>query len=73
MITSLMTVRVTCPKCMTRYTDRSLPSVAIPEIAGPARDYADDSMLTSCPACNHIINIIVRVGGAGDKEIRTRE
>jgi hypothetical protein len=63
MITSLMTVRVTCPKCLTRYTDHYLPAVAIPEIEGPARDYADDSVLASCPACNHLINIIVRVDG----------
>ena len=61
MITSVISVRVTCPKCRTRYTDRYMPAMAVPEETGPDHDYADDCVVTSCPSCDHIISAVVRI------------
>jgi Zn finger protein HypA/HybF involved in hydrogenase expression len=52
---NIVTVRVTCPKCQTEYTDRYLPGLALPEVMGFEQQYADDCVVTSCPACNHLM------------------
>jgi hypothetical protein len=59
MRTPIVTVRVTCPRCGTAYTERYLPGCALPEETGPEENYADDCVAASCPDCNHQISMIV--------------
>nr|WP_320160231.1 hypothetical protein [uncultured Methanoregula sp.] len=56
----MVTVRVTCPKCSTNYEERYFPASAIPEEIGPD-EYSDDCVVASCPNCDHLISMIVRM------------
>jgi len=62
METAVVNIRVTCPKCRTMYTDRYIPAIAMPEVTGLQQDYSDDCVMTSCPACDHLVSLIVRIG-----------
>jgi|GEM_PF-6106977 len=63
MKTSIITVRVTCPKCSTRFLDRYMPAPALPEVHGIGLEYADDCVVTTCPSCEHMISAVVRISG----------
>jgi hypothetical protein len=63
-MTSVVTVRVTCPKCGTGYSDQYMPASAMPEETGPEHDYADDCVVTSCPSCDHMVSVIVQMKNA---------
>ena len=65
---SVITVRVTCPKCSTRYEDQYMPAPALPEEHGIGLEYADDCVVTSCPSCDHQISAVVRMTKDGVKE-----
>jgi hypothetical protein len=65
MKTSIVTVRVTCPKCSTHYEERYLPGRAIPEEIGPD-GYSDDCVVASCPNCDHQVSMIVRMAQSGE-------
>ena len=64
-MTSVITVRVTCPKCGTGYSDQYMPALAIPEVTGLEHDYADDCVVTSCPSCDHMVSVIVQMKNSG--------
>jgi hypothetical protein len=66
MKTSIVTVRVTCPKCGTAYKERYLPGSAVPEEIGPG-GYSDDCVVASCPDCNHLVSVIVRMVNTGEQ------
>jgi hypothetical protein len=63
-MTSVVTVRVTCPKCKTCYAEQYLPAPALPEVTGIEKDYSDDCVVASCPACDHLVSVVVRMGDA---------
>jgi len=60
-MTSVVTVRVTCPKCRTEYEDKYMPALAIPEETGLEHNYADDCVVTSCPSCDHMVSVVVQM------------
>jgi hypothetical protein len=38
-----------------------MPALAMQEETGVEHDCADDCVLTSCPSCNHMVSVIVRM------------
>jgi hypothetical protein len=71
MKTSVVTVRVTCPKCRTRYEDKYMPAPAMPEANGIGLEYTDDCVVTSCPACDHMISAVVRITNAEEIKMKS--
>jgi len=68
MITSVITVEVRCPKCGISYADRYIPVFAIPEVTGRGDDYADDCVVATCPSCDHMVSVVVRMSSAEKRE-----
>jgi len=74
-MTSVATVRVTCPKCSTEYITQYMPALAMPEVTGLEYEYADDCVVTSCPSCDYMVSVIVhmknaeRAGWCGTRDI----
>jgi len=58
-MTSVVTVRVTCPKCRTRYADRYVPARTLPELTGLGNAYADDCVVAICPVCHFMVSVVV--------------
>jgi hypothetical protein len=68
MKTSVVTVQVTCPKCRTMYQDRYMPAPALPEVHGIGLEYSDDCIVTTCPACDHVISAVIMLSNEGKWE-----
>ena len=60
---SVVTVRVTCPKCRTEYADQYMPALAMPEETDLTHEYADDCVVTSCPSCDHLVSVVNHLFG----------
>ena len=61
MTTSVVSVRVMCPKCRISYKHHYLPERALPELNGIGYGNFDDCVVTSCPFCDHQISVVVQL------------
>ena len=68
MITSVVTIEVRCPKRGSVYADRYIPAFAIPEGTGLGDDYTDDCVVATCPSCDPMVSVVVRMDSAEQRK-----